>query len=325
MFGILALSILAHYGLAECPAPSVISIPIQNVSLANGANARGIALSVGSPPQNLALMPQWYVSPEPVSALTFAHHCRPFNDTWLFNYQGQCDQIVSQAACMTRRGGYFNENASSTYRAHSSASYAGGFGMPTDNDTITKALWATDILHLASNVSLQDYPIGIPRMDWGGSFHAPSALGLGSNSSILNSLKNSGLIASRTWSMYWGLEGGSSSVQMDGSFVFGGFDRAKVDGDNFTQPLGNNPDACPSGMLVTISDLRLNFPNGTAPSLFQKRSDAMSACIVPDFPGLMTVPWDPYWSLFDNITGTTDISRSFGPNFWGLLYDPSNV
>jgi hypothetical protein len=43
---------------ADC-GPYPISIKIGNVTLSNQANARGLAVSVGSPQQDFAFLPQW--------------------------------------------------------------------------------------------------------------------------------------------------------------------------------------------------------------------------------------------------------------------------
>lgn len=110
---------------------------------------------------------------------------------------------------------------------------------------------------------------------------------------------------------------------MDGNFVFGGYDRAKVSGANFTQGLIYSNPACSTGMLVTITDISLNWNNGTTTSLFDgTQSDAMSACIVPDYPVLMTIPYEPYFGRFTDYTANavSSFGRSFGINFYGMLY-----
>lgn len=47
---------------ADC-VPYPIAAPITNVSLSNGHVARGVALSVGTPAQDFAFLPQWSVQP----------------------------------------------------------------------------------------------------------------------------------------------------------------------------------------------------------------------------------------------------------------------
>jgi len=56
---------------AEC-APYPLSTKIRNVTLSNGQVSRGIALSVGTPEQDFAFLPQWYcIDPSlPISSLS---------------------------------------------------------------------------------------------------------------------------------------------------------------------------------------------------------------------------------------------------------------
>lgn len=281
-----------------------VSLPIQDVRVSSVGVMRGIALSVGSPPQELSFLPIW-----------------PLNNTWVFDsLNGSCSQTITNIACETRRGGYFVESNSTTYQNFSDVVLAGG--APNDNRTITAGFGGTDDLVLSSNVSLAKFPFGIPRMDWASPYHTQHAIGLGINSTILNALQSASQIGSRVWSMFWGLTGVSASVQMDGIFVFGGYDKAKVQGKNHTQALGSF-DRCGTGMLVTLSDMQLNFPNGTTETLLG--SGFLSACIVPDFPDLITIPLDPYYSSFEALTQTANVGRSYGVNFFGMLYNTSSV
>jgi hypothetical protein len=164
----------------------------------------------------------------------------------------------------------------------------------------------------------------MPKSDWGEEgYHPQAAIGLGRNSTLLNALVSTGKIASRSWAMFWGRQGATADAQMDGNFVFGGYDRAKASGANFTQGLVYSNTACSTGMLVTITDISLNWDNGTTTSLYDgSQSAAMSACIVPDYPVLMTIPYEPYFNRFSGITGDSILSfgRSFGINYYGMLY-----
>jgi hypothetical protein len=53
-------------------------------------------------------------------------------------------------------------------------------------------------------------------------------IGLGSNSTLLAALKQTGRIASRTWSYWYGYAGGEVSAQMDWQLVLGGYDSKKI-------------------------------------------------------------------------------------------------
>lgn len=148
------------------------------------------------------------------------------------------------------------------------------------------------------------------------------ALGLGLKSSVLNTLYTTGKIASRSWSMFWGRTGGTEDTQLDGNFLLGGYDRAKTTGQNYTRALTPADSSCTTKMLVTITDIQINFPNGTDASLFgSSQSAAMTACIVPEYPVLMTLPSDPYFDNFEILTNASIIDRSFGLYYYGLTYD----
>ena len=106
-------------------------------------------------------------------------------------------------------------------------------------------------------------------------------LGLGSNPTILNALKTSGEIASPLWSMFWGRTGATANTQLDCGFVFVGCGRAKVSGANYTPSFSSSKSSCSTSMLVTITNIVLNFPNGTDASLFDRaQATAMAACLM---------------------------------------------
>ena len=141
---------------------------------------------------------------------------------------------------------------------------------PTDAGTYPKMDYITDNVTLNANTTLKDFPLGIAQNDWGAQGYFPQvALGLGPNSTVLNALKSSGRIASRSWGMFWGRTGGTSTTKLDGNFVFGGYDRAKVQGKNYTKALNEQKSSCSTQLTVTITDMVLNFPNGTDASLFK--------------------------------------------------------
>jgi hypothetical protein len=209
------------------------------------------------------------------------------------------------------RGGLFNTQESSTFNPASSVEAAGG-----DPSDVQRTLgqhywdsaWMNDGLSF-SNVSLPAFPIGIPEMSSGGPFDTQQNIGLGINSTLLSTLQQTGQIASRTWSFYWGQDGAAAGDQSDGSITFGGYDKAKTSGNGYTQDLVLPEENCQSGMRVTISDLSLDFPNGTATSLTGHRQ--IFACLQPDFPALVTIPEDPYYNEFEALTHTHNVGPGF--------------
>ncbi|KAK7908463.1 hypothetical protein PG985_015766 [Apiospora marii] len=187
--------------------------------------------------------------------------------------------------------------------------------------------YVSDSLKLNDNVSLNGFPVGIALNDWGAQgYHPTVAFGLGANSTILNTLKRASKIISKSWSLFWGRNGGTASSQLDGSIVFGGYDRAKVSGPKYIQALSKSA-GCATRLVVTISDMILNFPNGTNVSIFpQSRSTALAACIIPDYPTLLTLPFKPYVENFQALTGmNNDLERSFGLNYYSIRYTRGNV
>jgi hypothetical protein len=212
-----------------------------------------------------------------------------------------------------------------TYKQEQTLLSAGGASDSVPNSQVTvdttAAKWFQDDLVLASNATISTFPMAILGSAAGGDYVTENLLGLGPNSTILNALKARGSIASRTWSFFWGLNGATTSSQMDGSLIFGGYDAAKTTGQSVTAPLrhvvGQN---CPSGMAVTISDMLLNFPNGSSPSIFAAAGvGPLAACLEPEFPTLMTLPLD-IWQTFNDLAGGDNIGRSFGINFYSELF-----
>ncbi|KAI9874546.1 MAG: hypothetical protein M1823_007660, partial [Watsoniomyces obsoletus] len=64
-------------------------------------------------------------------------------------------------------------------------------------------------------------------MAWDAGYTVLHALGLGSNSTYLNGLKQSSQIGSRVWSIFWGRMW-TDDNPLDGSIVFGGYDQRKI-------------------------------------------------------------------------------------------------
>ena len=129
----------------------------------------------------------------------------------------------------------------------------------------------------------------------------------------------------RDSSWWFGLVGAIADAQMDGLLAFGGYDTAKVTGNNYTKALAPSSLSCTSGMNVIVSDLVLNFPNGTDASIISPYS-GLSSCIRPDFPGIFTFPWDPYYNSFEALTATSNIGREQGTGgYGGMLYWPGEV
>jgi hypothetical protein len=237
----------------------------------------------------------------------------------LYGTSGQCSNL-STAQCTFDRGGAFDSSLSSTFSAPPDPS-AAEF-RAADHGSLSITALGADIVALNSTVKIPSFPLFAPTT---GAL-PQSGLGLGRNSTFLEYLYKSKQIASRSWSLFWALEGGSPSTQMDGSLTLGGFDESKTTGANLTQSFSSLEDmtVCPSSMIVFIADVIVQFPNGTSNSLFgSAEGSAMRSCIKPDIP-LITFP-SAVWQAFSAAIGGTYIAPSESYKLWGMDYAANGV
>ena len=178
----------------------------------------------------------------------------------------------------------------------------------------TGNLWGDDQIVLNTTI-LDNFPISITR-----STLDMNSFGLGQNSTILNVLYSTGQIASRTWSLFWGLTGTEAADQMDGTLILGGYDRAKVAGPNTTTPFTYGS-MCATNLVVTISDIILGYGNGSSKSIIgSSHGSALRACVTPAYP-ILTLPEDVWEGYVNNTGGTWLSTRSNGLDFWAEEYD----
>lgn len=244
-----------------------------------------------------------------------------YNETYIYGTDGFCTEVYSSEACVTFRGGAYDASKSSTDKS---------IGTRKDSDGF-EADWTGDTLSFGSHTSLSSFEFGVPKQDLNQAFTSQSQLGLGRNSSFLRTLVSAGDIGTKVYSMFWGLVGGPTEKQTPGSLILGGLDKSLIanQNDNFTASLflGGR---CGTGMVVTISDILLNWPNGTDMSIFMgSQSAAIQACISPSFAGLMSLPLNYYDSFLSLAGGTPpdnqSEARSLGINFFTMLFDPKDA
>ncbi|MCJ1286682.1 hypothetical protein MMC26_006028 [Xylographa opegraphella] len=213
------------------------------------------------------------------------------NNTYVFNQTGACSSDTT-AQCIQQHGGGFDKSSSSTW-SQLSTYIASESVISTTGDE-----YGSDTLVFAGQ-NLSTYPIGLPLKENGLGLNDvfDNALGLGSNSTFLTALSNVGLIASRSFSIFWGLTGTTGNT--DGSLIVGGLDSAKMSGSGLTGPISpQNSDPvsswtnnCGTGLFVTVKDISLNFPNGSTPSILGGNfTQGLSMCIDPAYPGITLPP-----------------------------------
>lgn len=215
------------------------------------------------------------------------------NDTCVYVGDVNCTPNGTQNFCLTTQGGNFVEANSSTFQ--SIASRTSFEADTTVNVTSSPPDWGQDTFTLASNVSIPNFPIALTPSTAYFTPNSRAAIGLGSNSTLLSRLIDTGIIGSRTWGLWWGLAGSAQAVKMDGSLILGGYDAAKIKfGQNYTGIIDES-NICPSGMTVTTASIVLSFPNGSNLNLLDPLygSSELSVCLCPQCPILMSIKYDP--------------------------------
>lgn len=220
--------------------------------------------------------------------------------------------------CSAKRGGLFNEGSSSTWSLNGKLADAVSAEevFPWSD---SGGIFGADTFKLNVNTSLQSFPLGIIRSD---EFQI-NGLGLGRNSTLLNALSSANLISSKIWSLFWGLTGATTPSQMDGNLVLGGYDAAKITGDNYTSKLTSNFN-CDSSMIVTVTAITMNLLNGSNPNILGTNyGSALQMCIDASYP-IISIPNDT-WSNFKQYAGANWMTRSSGIDLWGLTYPVNDV
>lgn len=257
------------------------------------------------------------------------------NNTWIYDDQAYCDDTIiwNDLICEVRRGNLFQEDESTTFDKADDIVAAAGAAHEVDFEgsekgikkLVSTSLAGTDTLTLNGSVTLSDFPLGIPRMRWDNGYTMLHPLGLGSNSTYLNALHAAGKIGSRVWSLFWGRMWIDDDI--DGSLVLGGYDEEKVIGDNYTAPLDyddfTGTQGCWTGMKVIVSDIKLNFRDGSDESIFPSNA-ALPCCLVPQRQLLLEAPLD-YVDKFDEVTGINHTDVSYGLHWSARLFDADNV
>lgn len=232
--------------------------------------------------------------------------------------------------CHIRRGHPFDEEKSTTFRKATDIVAAGGAtveasyrgserGIPK---LISSGLGGTDSFAPGGKDSLADFPLGIPRLQWDHGYTNLHALGLGSNSTYLNALRQAGKIGSRVFSIFWGRVW--DDYPIDGALVVGGYDKEKTIGSNFTAPLDySDRSGCWTGMKVHITDIQLNSPDGSDVSLLPSSAN-VGACIVPQRQSLMEIP-QSLLNKFERVTKTQSNGTSAGLHRGARIFSPDNV
>lgn len=215
--------------------------------------------------------------------------------------------------------GLFNDKISTTFEQNATF-YNPPIAQENDKYTPTHDTWATDSIVLDSNVSLSNFPLGLQDNQ---NFHI-HALGLGKSSTFLNTLTSQRIIPSKTWSLFWGLMGANPTTQMDGNLVFGGYDAAKLSGENLTRKFHRSND-CDTGLTVIVSDIIANPASRPSQSILgTPKARPLRMCIDPWYP-IISIP-EQVFNNFNDLVRESPLSldsRSYGLNNGGIVSNAS--
>ncbi|OIW24775.1 hypothetical protein CONLIGDRAFT_673873 [Coniochaeta ligniaria NRRL 30616] len=258
---LLAASITQGSAQSSC-SNTTFAISLRNCTFASGVAAWGNLVEVGTPPQRLCLVPSTVIN----STLVSQESLCAVSDT------------LEPHKCEALRGGFFNENSSSTWTDVSLSSY---------NDTRSNPTWehfnapgftkvGYDKINVPNtNVAL--YGAGIALNQYGNNSNA-GMIGLGKDSVFLNDAVRQG----RAGSMSWSLDAGSQSLvkSRNGELVIGGYNAGRTDGSfswsNVSDMAGDRP--CP--LRTKITHMSVTLENGDVIPI-QSSAEIIEACIEP--------------------------------------------
>ncbi|KAF2667339.1 acid protease [Microthyrium microscopicum] len=307
----IAITIVSAATSCHADVAKAISIPITNIQLSNQQTIRGAAVTVGTPPQTLAFIVHADIS-----------------NTYVFNADtcpttSHFGVSTTKDYCVSYRGNLFDSTKSSSWSAKSSAKDAGAPNDSSDS-VLQKALFGTDTMSLNGSDSLDKFPLAVQSMQWSKDwYYNQHLLGMGPQSTLLTSLKKAGKINSLSWSYWWGDSGAPDQENHDGNLVLGGYDTAKITGDNITFPLAVS-DNCTTGMVVPVTALYMKFPQAYPPKVNILDITPQSFCIVPDWPTMFSMTTN----MFTTFKSSAKIQQvqeivSWGPNMYSEVF-PGN-
>ncbi|KAH7171161.1 aspartic peptidase domain-containing protein [Dactylonectria macrodidyma] len=244
-------------------------------------------------------------------------------DSYMKGIAAQIGSPSQDIVLLPWAGNLFQEDKSNTFDKANDIIAAGGVGDEVGFEgsetgikkLVSTSLGGTDTLTLNGSVTLDGLPIGIPRMKWDAGYTMLHPLGLGSNSTYLNTLRAAGKIGSRVWSLFWGRMWVENSI--NGSLVLGGYDEekslARITPRHSTM----------TTLRVILSDIKLNFRDGSDESIFPSNA-ALPCCLVPHQQLLLEAPLD-YVDKFDEVTGINHTDISYGLHWSARLFDTDDV
>ncbi len=322
-FCLWAPSLAADSASSPPPCPvQPFAIPLRNCTFDSGVVSWGALVEVGTPGQRLCLAPSTVI-----------------NST-LVSQQSLCaisDPGMSKLKCESLRGGFFNENQSSTWTGASLAAFNSTRSDPTwahfNPPGVTRVGY--DTLHFPGGGGGSSttgertlYGFGLALNERGNNSNA-GMLGLGISSLFLDTAVRRNVSGARGWSLYSGSQ--SAERPRSGELVFGGYNAGRLDGSlrwrNVSDMAGDRP--CP--LRTTIADMYITLDNGTQVPL-KSSGELIAACIEPydnlfRFTPGMLLNWKQLTGFDDSLLGVYAPNNTQNLTFteYGLPYNASRV
>ncbi|KAH0604959.1 uncharacterized protein H6S33_004941 [Morchella sextelata] len=265
------------------PLSLLVHIPTaKSFTLTNWANNRvaeaGIELSLGTPSQFVYLAPS-------------------VNDDEIF--------VVGPDACtptcLTRNGAQFNTSISSTWRptANVTIGNAGAFDWWNGSQVeFTLGYEQGQFVDAPENTNFSNLGIKIAVLNEyspDDSVPTPNTLGLGSNSTFLNSLVRNGVIESRSFGLY------------EKNVDIGPFNESRIVGKRYSSPIVQNTGYL-GGLQVTVTDMTINGkslmnrtsgPFNATLGLSTGRASYVPQVVAEDFYNVTNADAPTNWSTYD--------------------------
>lgn len=243
-------------------------LPWTNVTVTPDQKAitRGIQLTMGTPPQIVALRPST-------------------SDSNLYVVNAASCEPELNSTCIGGFGGVFDYKDSTTFTQVTEAQWN---GTASSNDNSLSYVHFNDVLSFG-NATIYGYPSFYDQPGYGGQ----GVLPLGWGADFLEIAVAQGLVPSTVFGMWTGSR--STSHPVDGSIVLGGYDTTRIKGELTTFDALEECEMC-----VTVTDLVYATEDGEF-SLFSNASEAIQVHLQPA-DRVLEVPQN-VWETFQEHSG----------------------
>ncbi|KAI5838382.1 aspartic peptidase domain-containing protein [Morchella snyderi] len=292
------LSLLPSLITAENCSSLPLALPITNVTLSTSHIRRGIAASLGTPPQDFSM-----------------RFSASLNST-VFTTSTNCvdSSTSTENRCIVVKGGVYDRDNSNTWSGPMTKQE---FLKVAAADTLKTVDTLGEETLKIGGVTVTSLPIGVED----GTDIGTSSLGLAINSSLVDVMVDAGDIPSRMWGVDYGWVGATSDTWADGEMVLGGYDKARVKNDKlYSQAFPENladSDGC--ALIVYITGITMKNSTDSL-DLMESKGDSLRACVSPEYD-LMTMPYDLF-KVFNDAMGDVYENRTTGDFYlWGFESD----